>query len=242
MGKQLKVQARGKGSPTYRAHSFRWKADVKYRTYDQLEKSGLLHGKVVDILDCPGHYAPLVKIRYDNDEISYNFAHNKLRLNDQVLAGNNAPIQPGNILPLSSIPEGTSIFNVENNPGDGGKFARTAGTSAKVISSQNNIVLVLLPSSKEVKLNPKCRATIGIIANSGRLEKPFVKAGTRHHAMRARGKLYPNTSGVAMNAVDHPFGSGRGRHIGKPKTVSRFAPPGAKVGSIRARRTGRRKK
>jgi len=100
----------------------------------------------------------------------------------------------------------------------------------------------VLPSKKQKSFLPECRATIGIISGSGKKEKPFVKAGTRHHLMRAKGKLYPRTSGVAMNAVDHPFGSGRGRHIGKSQIAPRFAPPGRKVGMIRARRTGRRKK
>jgi len=69
----------------------------------------------------------------------------------------------------------------------------------------------------------------------------MAKAGKNYHAMHARNKLYPRTSGVAMNAVDHPFGSGRGRHVGKPKTPPRGAPPGRNVGLIRSRRTGRKK-
>jgi len=84
-------------------------------------------------------------------------------------------------------------------------------------------------------------ATIGIVAGGGRTDKPFVKAGNRWHAMRARGKLYPITSAVAKNAVDHPFGSGRGRHMGKPSVPPRFAPPGRKVGQIHAKRTGRKR-
>ena len=103
-------------------------------------------------------------------------------------------------------------------------------------------ITVELPSKKQKTFLPDCRATIGVIAGSGKQEKPFVKAGTRYHAMKAKGKLYPRTSGVAMNAVDHPFGSGRGRHMGKSQIPPRFASPGRKVGMIRARRTGRRKK
>ncbi len=80
---------------------------------------------------------------------------------------------------------------------------------------------------------------IGVPAGGGRLEKPWVKAGKRSHAMMARGKLYPRTVGVAMNAVDHPYG-GKKKHA-KFKTISRHAPPGRKIGSIAARRTGKRK-
>ena len=96
-----------------------------------------------------------------------------------------------------------------------------------------------MPSRKEVDFNSSCRATVGIVSGGGRLEKPFIKAGNRWHAMRARGRLYPITSAVAMNAVEHPFGSGRGRHMGKPSVAPRHAPPGRKVGQVRARRTGR---
>ena len=97
-----------------------------------------------------------------------------------------------------------------------------------------------MPSKKQKQFHPNCRATVGVIAGSGKGEKPILKAGKRHHMMKARNKLYPQTSGVAMNAVDHPFGSGRGRHKGKPTIAPRFAPPGRKVGMIRARRTGRK--
>ena len=79
---------------------------------------------------------------------------------------------------------------------------------------------------------------VGVVAGGGRPDKPFVKAGKRWHAMKARNKLYPITSAVAMNATDHPFGSGRGRHKGKPSVPPRHAPPGRNVGLIRARRTG----
>lgn len=242
MGKNLKLQARGKGSPTYRAHSFRWLTDVKHRIYDETEKSGVLYGIVIDLVDCPGHTAPIAKIKYNNNEMGYIFAPLGIKVNDTVATGFNAPVKVGNTLPLKKIPEGTEIFNLENKPADRGKFARTAGSFAKIIQLLDSKVIVELPSKKQKVLSPDCRATIGIIAGGGRLEKPLVKAGKAHHLMRSRGKLYPITSGVAMNAVDHPFGSGRGRHIGKPKTVSRNAPPGAKVGNVAAKRTGRRKK
>ena len=98
-----------------------------------------------------------------------------------------------------------------------------------------------MPSKKEKEFNANCRATIGVVAGGGRLEKPFLKAGKKWHAKRARGKLYPVTSAVAMNAVEHPFGSGRGRHMGKPNVAPRHAPPGRKVGLVRPRRTGRKR-
>jgi large subunit ribosomal protein L2 len=98
-----------------------------------------------------------------------------------------------------------------------------------------------MPSKKEIWLDGKCRATIGEVAGQGRLDKPIVKAGKKWHMMKARNKLWPRTSAVKMNAVDHPFGSGRGKRI-KSKIAKRNAPPGARVGHIRPSRTGRKKR
>ncbi len=241
MGKRLIQQRRGRGTPTYKAHSYRWVADVKHRKYDDIEQKGTIQGEIVDIVHCAGHSAPLAHIKYTNKETGYILAPQGIKVHDTVASGAKAEPKPGSTLPLAYIPEGTSVYNLENKPADGGKFVRAAGATATVISVTNDKVTVLLPSKKEKAFHPMCRATIGMIAGGGRAEKPFVKAGKRHHLMRARGKLYPLTSGVAMNAVDHPFGSGRGRHVGKPKTVSPHTPPGAKVGKVGARRTGRKK-
>jgi len=241
MGKRLIQQRRGRGTPTYKAHSYRWVAAVKHRSYDETERSGVINGRVTDLVHCAGHSAPLAQIYYDNKDTGYILAPQGIKVNDIVASGLKAEPKPGSTLPLQNIPEGTMVYNLENKPADGGKFVRAAGTTATIISSTKENVSVLLPSKKQKLFHPMCRATIGVIAGAGRHEKPFVKAGKRHHLMRARGKLYPLTSGVAMNAVDHPFGSGRGRHVGKPKTVSRNKPPGAKVGKVAARRTGRKK-
>src|SRR3989344_5654687 len=106
--------------------------------------------------------------------------------------------------------------------------------------SVGNKILVLMPNRKEIQVSGDCRATIGEIAGSGKKQKPFMQAGKKYLHMKARGKLYPRTSAIKMNAVDHPFGSGRGKRI-KSKIAVRNAPPGARVGHIRPRRTGRSK-
>ena len=241
MGKRIITQRRGRGTTTYRANSFRSKAEVKYRKYDNSEKESALHGKVIDLVHCPGHTAPLMEVEYTNGEKMYLLAPERIRVDDKIASGLNAPIQIGNVLPLKNLPVGIDIYNIELNPGDGGKLVRGSGTSAKIISHSLGKVNVRLPSKQQKVFQSSCRATVGKIAGGGRREKPFVKAGKRYHAMKARGKLYPRTSGVAMNAVDHPFGSGRGRHVGKPKSIPRNAPPGRKVGLLRPRRTGKRK-
>ena len=127
-------------------------------------------------------------------------------------------------------------------PGDGGKFVRSSGSFAKVISRIGNKVIVRLPSRKEKEFNVECRACIGTIAGGGRKEKPILKAGNAMRAKRARNKLYPRVSPNSMSAIAHPFGNTRSLRKSKAKPISRNAPPGRKVGAVAARRTGRRKK
>jgi len=241
MGKRIIARKRGRGTTTYRSHSFRHKTAVKHRMYDSIEKTSVIKGEVVDLINCKGHSAPIAKVKYPGGNYAHIFAPNHIKVTDMVESGINAKPNLGNTLPLRNIPEGTLIYNIESIPGDGGKFCRSAGTFSRIIASRGSFVIVQLPSKKQKKLNVNCRATVGIIAGAGRLDKPLVKAGKVHHIMRAKGKLYPRTSGVAMNSVDHPFGSGRGRKHTKMKPCSQHDPPGRKVGPVRSRRMGKRK-
>lgn len=234
MPKRIIAQRRGRGTPRYRAHSHRHKGKAKY-------VPGAQSGKIVDLVKCIGHSAPLAKVLFNNGVVGLMIAGEKIAVGDVVSCGDSASVSGGNVLPLKNIPDGTLVFNIESNPGDGGKFARAGGSFARVVSRVDDKVSVLFPSKKQKVLLGDCRATIGVVAGGGRLEKPFVKAGTRHHLMMRRGRLYPVTSAVAMNAVDHPFGSGRGRHVGKTKIAPRNAPSGRKVGLVRPRRTGKRR-
>ncbi|MEK6835052.1 MAG: 50S ribosomal protein L2 [Nanoarchaeota archaeon] len=236
MGKRIVTQRRGKGSPRYRAPSHNFHYNIDYPKTNER-----LNGEVIEIVKDPARTAPTAVIQFNDKTKIALPAPLGIREGDKVNYNSNEALGPLTILPLSQIPEGTQIYNIESNPGDGGKFCRSSGTSAKIVSKIGDYILVRLPSKKEKKFNPACRATIGVISGTGRLEKPMLKAGKHHHAMKARNKLYPKTSGVAMNAVDHPFGSGRGRHVGKPKTAPKNAPPGRNVGLIRARRTGRKR-
>jgi ribosomal protein L2 len=145
------------------------------------------------------------------------------------------------VLPLGEIPEGTAICNVEKRPNDGGKFVRSSGTFATVFGHTPSGTVIKLPSGKKVVLDNRCRATIGVVAGSGRVEKPFLKAGKKYHLMVSKGRVWPRTRGVAMIAADHPFGGGRHRGVRRVSAVKRIAPPGQKVGLIAPKRTGRRR-
>jgi len=156
--------------------------------------------------------------------------------------GKDVELKIGNILPLKSIPEGTSIYNIESQPGDGGKFVRASGAFAKIITKMENGIVVELPSSKRKTFTPECRAMVGIVAGAGRTEKPFLKAGTRFYAMKSKNKFWPQVSGTSMNSVNHPFGGSSSHAKGIPTQASRNAPPGRKVGKIAPKRTGRHKR
>ncbi|MEK6874821.1 MAG: 50S ribosomal protein L2 [Nanoarchaeota archaeon] len=234
MGKNLIQQARGKGGPTYRSPSFRYAGEIKlYPLTDQT-----ILGCVKEIIKCPGHSAPLIHTAYQDGIHTLTSAAEGIREGQSVEFGPNAEIKPGNTLPISQIPEGTLIFNIENRPGDGGKFCRASGTFAKIIARNDNKVLVLLPSKKQKAVGSTCRATIGIIAGGGRTEKPILKAGVAYHKHRAKNKLYPKISGTSQNAVDHPFGKSRSAKKGRPTQAPHNAPPGRNVGKLRPRRVG----
>jgi len=132
--------------------------------------------------------------------------------------------------------------NVEIRKGDGGRIARRSGAYAVVFSHEGNNVILRLPSRKEKVVSAENRATIGIVAGGGRMEKPFLKAGIKYYRERVHPKRWPVVRGVAMNPVSHPHGGGSHKRPGKPTTVARGAPPGRKVGHIAARKTGRGKK
>ncbi|WP_247729073.1 50S ribosomal protein L2 [Halovivax limisalsi] len=236
MGRRIQGQRRGRGGPTFRAPSHRYKANLEHRT---LEDTDVVSGTVVDIEHDPARSAPVAAIEFEDGDRRLVLAPEGITVGEELQIGISAEIKPGNTLPLSEIPEGVPICNVEAKPGDGGKFARASGVNADLITHDRNAAVVQLPSGETKRLDPSCRATIGVVAGGGRTEKPFVKAGNKYHKMRARGTKWPRVRGVAMNAVDHPFGGGGRQHPGRPKSVSRDAPPGRKVGDIASRRTGR---
>jgi len=235
MGKRIIQQARGHGSLTYRVRTKAFKYEIKYPPLNVIGR-----GKIINLINSPAHSAPLVKIQIDSGKIFYNLAVNGIYEGQEVRIGE-TEVKEGNILMLKDIPSTTNIFNIEANPGDGGKFVRTGGNTSTVTKRNEGKVAVMLPSKKEIWFDEKCRATIGIISGQGRLEKPIVKAGNMWYKKKAKNKLWPRTSAIKMNVVDHPFGSGRGKRI-KSKIAKNNAPPGAKVGHLHPRRTGKLKK
>ena len=236
MGRRIQGQRRGRGTPTFRAPSHQYKADL---THKKPEDVDTVSGTVVDIEHDPARSAPVAAVEFEDGDQRLILVPEGVGVGETIQIGVSAEIKEGNTMPLAEIPEGVPVCNVESQPGDGGKFARASGVSANLVTHDRDAAVVELPSGEVKRLSPDCRATIGVVAGGGRTEKPHVKAGNKHHKMKARGSKWPNVRGVAMNAVDHPFGGGGRQHPGQPKSVSRNAPPGRKVGDISSRRTGR---
>lgn len=235
MGHRIIAQSRGKGSPTYKAPSQKFKADLEH-----VKTKETVTGKVLEILHDPARSVPIARVSFSDGKERLTLIPEGIAVGDEITSGISAEIKPGNTLPLGEIPEGIPICNIESKPGNGGQFARASGTYGILVAHDVEKTIVQLPSGEMKRLDPQCRATIGVVAGGGRTEKPFVKAGKKYHKMKVRATKWPRSRGVAMNAVDHPFGGGGRQHPGRPKTVSRNTPPGRKVGSIAARRTGRK--
>lgn len=231
MGKRIIPQRRGRGSTQFRSPSHRHLGKV---SHPQLQGEGI----VEDIIHSPGHTSPVAVVRFPEKKV-YMLACEGLKVNQKVSVGLDV-VEPGNTLDIGSMPEGTTVFNIEVKPGDGGKLVRAAGGYATIVA-QGARTVVRLPSGRFKELNPKCRATVGIAAGAGHPEKPFAKAGKKYHAYRSRAKVHLKVRGVAMNPVDHPHGGGSHQHVGGPSTVSVHAPPGRKVGRLSRKRRRRRK-
>ena len=236
MGKNLIQQARGKGGPRYRVPSFNFVGKIKLKRL----KNEIIKGRIIDLIGCPGHSAPLAKILYEDGEYSLISAPENVRVGEEVFAGGNE-IKPGNVITLKNVPEGINIYNIEDKPGDGGVYCRTTGSTAKIVTKTEKEAIVLMPSKKERNFDLNCRAVVGIVSGSGRTEKPFLKAGKVFYEKRARNKRYPNSSACKQNAVDHPFGNKRSSRKAHQIAVGHFAPPGKKVGKLWPRRTGRKR-
>jgi large subunit ribosomal protein L2 len=232
MGKRIIPRARGKGGPRYVTPSHRFIGRVEYFP------SSTASGRVVDLKKDSGHSAPVAVVRFEDGRKLIHIAGEGISVGDFVNYGTTAVT--GNVVALQNIPEGTKIFCIENYPNSGPKLCRSSGSFGLVIGRVGEKVKIQFPSGKIRQFDSRCRATIGVPAGGGRVDKPWVKGGKHAVAMWAKAKIFPRSKGVAMTPTDHPYG-GRQKRPRPSRSVSRHAPPGAKVGSISPRRMGKRK-
>ena len=187
----------------------------KYRVIDFFRKKDDIKAKVERIEYDPNRSAYVALIKYEDGINNYIIAPNKIKEGDQIISGRNKEINIGNCMPLSDIPAGTNIHNIELSPNGGAKLVRSAGSSAQISGIDENYCIIKLGSGEVRKVISTDRATNGSVSNSDHQNIKIGKAGRN----RWKGKR-PQTRGVAMNPVDHPHGGGEGKTSGGRSPVS----------------------
>ncbi|MDB5600613.1 MAG: ribosomal protein [Sphingomonas bacterium] len=213
------VRFRGGGhKQTYR------QIDFKRRKFDMI-------AKVERIEYDPNRTAFIALIKYDDGELSYILAPQRLAAGDMVVAGEHVDVKPGNAMPLGAIPIGTIVHNVELKIGKGGQIARSAGTYAQIVGRDQDYVILRLNSAEQRLVHGRCMATVGAVSNPDQMNTTIGKAG-RQRWLGFR----PHNRGVTMNPVDHPHGGGEGRSSGgrHPVTPWGFPTKGKKTRSNKA--------
>ncbi len=181
----------------------------RYRIIDFKRKKDGIVAKVHSIEYDPNRSARIALLHYADGEKRYILAPTRLRVGQTVESGPAVDIKAGNALPLSAIPPGTPVHNVELRPGQGGKMVRSAGGSAQLVAKEGGMALLRLPSGEMRRIQDACRATVGQLGNETHQNESGGKAGRS----RWKGKR-PTVRGTVMNPVDHPHGGGEGKNKG----------------------------
>ena len=205
-----RITARRRGGGAKRRYR---EVDVKRRRYD-------VPATVQRLEYDPNRTAFIALIEYADGELSYILAPQRLAVGDTVVSGEKADIKPGNAMPLSSIPVGTIVHNVEMKPGKGGQIARSAGTYVQLVGRDAGYALMRLSSGEVRMVRAECMATVGAVSNPDQANIKLGKAGRK----RWLGKR-PAVRGVVMNPVDHPHGGGEGRTSGGRHPVTPWGKP-----------------
>jgi len=191
-----------------------------YRVVDFKRRKFDVPGVVERLEYDPNRTAFIALIKYQDGELAYILAPQRLKVGDQVVAGSRVDIKPGNAMPLAAIPVGTIIHNIEMKVGAGGKIARSAGTFAQLVGKDAGYAQVKLMSGELRVVRSECIASIGAVSNPDNMNQKLGKAGrTRWLGFK------PHNRGVVMNPVDHPLGGGEGRSSGGRHPVSPWGQP-----------------
>ena len=193
---------------------------IKYRIID-FKRTQNGAATVVGVEYDPNRTAYIALLQNDEGQKSYIIAPVGLTAGDKVYTGADADIKPGNTLPIENIPVGTVIHNIELYPGKGAQLARSAGVSAQLISKENGVAQVRLPSGEVRYIRLECKATIGQVGNIEHDTVKIGKAGKKRHM-----GIRPTVRGSVMNPCDHPHGGGEGKSpIGRPSPVTPWGKP-----------------
>ncbi len=204
----------------------------RYRVVDFKRRRFDVPAKVVRLEYDPNRTAFIALIEYEDGQLSYILAPQRLAVGDSVVSGARVDVKPGNAMPLAAIPVGTIVHNVEMRPGAGGKLARSAGTYAQLVGRDAGYALLRLGSGEVRMVRGECMATIGAVSNPDQTNIKLGKAGRK----RWLGKR-PAVRGVAMNPIDHPHGGGEGRTSGGRHPVTPWGKPTKGAKTRRNKRT-----
>jgi large subunit ribosomal protein L2 len=191
-----------------------------YRLIDFKRNKDGVPGRIERFEYDPNRSANIALVLYADGERRYILAPKRTAVGDPIQSGSEAPIKPGNAMPLKSIPVGTQVHCIEMKPGRGAQLARSAGATAQIVAREGDYATLRLRSGEMRKVHVNCRATIGEVGNDEHNLRKIGKAG----AMRWRG-VRPTVRGVAQNPVDHPHGGGEGRTSGGRHPVSPWGMP-----------------
>ena len=226
-GKPVKGLVEGKHSSGGRNNSgrvtVRWRGGGHKRAYRRIDfkRSKLDMTATVERLEYdPNRTAFVALIKYEDGELSYILAPQRLAVGDKVVAAKSADVKPGNAMPLLAMPVGTIVHNIEMKPGAGGQIARSAGTYAQYVGREQGYAILRLNSGEQRLVHQGCFATVGAVSNPEHSNINIGKAGRS----RWLGRM-PGVRGVAMNPVDHPHGGGEGRTSGGRHPVSPWGKP-----------------
>ena len=178
----------------------------KYRIIDFKRNKDNMEATVIGIEYDPNRSSNIALIQYEDGEKAYILAPQGITNGSKVVSGESVDIKPGNCMPISSIPVGTLIHNIELNPGQGGKLVKAAGGEAQLMAKEGEYAHVRLPSGEMRLILAKCRATVGVLGNSDHENVKLGKAGRKRHM-----GIRPTVRGSVMNPVDHPHGGGEGK-------------------------------
>lgn len=191
-----------------------------YRMIDFTRRKWDVEGTVERLEYDPNRSAFIALVKYDDGELNYILAPQRISAGDKVIAGAKVDVKPGNAMPLSAIPVGTIIHNVEMKAGKGGQIARSAGTYVQIVGRDRGYALLRLSSGEQRAVRAECMATVGAVSNPDNQNTNLGKAGRSRWLGRR-----PNVRGVAMNPVDHPHGGGEGRTSGGRHPVTPWGKP-----------------
>ncbi len=206
----------------------------RYRIVDFKRDKPGVPAKVATVEYDPNRSARIALLHYADGEKRYILWPQGLNVGDEVVSGENAPINPGNTMPLSKIPPGTIVHNVELKIGGGGQMARSAGSGAQLMAKEGQEALLKLPSGEVRKVHVECCATIGQVGNLEHENRSLGKAGKKRWLGRR-----PHNRGVVMNPVDHPMGGGEGKSSGGRHPCSPWGQPAKGFKTRRNKRTSK---